>query len=381
MISLYGLATGTYLLVFALASLKKQAWHGKDSENLVNRIAILLPVYKEDDIILDSASRALLLNYDPKCFDVIVIADSLKPSTCVKLETMGCKVVIMDLTPRSKAKALNLALRELPETSYDIALVLDADNYLSHDALIEINNSFNHGAIAVQCKRVAREITTPLENLEAISEAINNNLFRKGHRALGLSAALAGSGMAFDYRFFTEVMRNIHATNGFDKDLEFEILSSGASIEYLENVHVFDEKISSLKVLKNQRIRWFAAQLLNISKGVKFVFKNPSADVIDKWWQMFLLSRLLLFGMMISVSIVSFVAGWIPFAYLTGVASIMIGASLLIAMPRQYFNKSLLPSIIKIPVSFFTLVVSLLSFRRAFKGFIHTPHSSKPKTI
>jgi hypothetical protein len=32
--------------------------------------------------------------------------------------------------------------------------------------------------------------------LDAISEEINNNIYSKGHRAIGMSSRLAGSGMA-----------------------------------------------------------------------------------------------------------------------------------------------------------------------------------------
>ena len=38
--------------------------------------------------------------------------------------------------------------------------------------------------------------------LDAVSEEINNSIFRKGHTRLGFSSGLSGSGMAFEYDLF-----------------------------------------------------------------------------------------------------------------------------------------------------------------------------------
>lgn len=370
-------STAIYLLFFSVASLFGRNTRGVESTGKRNRFAILLPVYKEDEVILESARKALDLHYDKDKFDVIVIADSLHGITREKLKSMGCAVVVMNLTPRSKAKAINLALDQLPKTFYDIALVLDADNYLSSDALIQINSLFNYGAKAIQCQRVAKEITTPISVLDAISEGINNTIFRKGHQTVGLSAALAGSGMAFDYPLFKNVMRRIDATNGFDKDLEFEIISSEVRIEYLETVHVFDEKVSSLEMLKNQRTRWFAAQLINIRKGFYFFSKKPTVDVLDKWFQMWIPSRLLLIGLMVFVTLLSLLFQSQLLTEILITTLILATTALILAAPKKYTNKNFKLILVNLPVSFFTLIISLFSIQKAKKGFIHTPHSTQ----
>ena len=375
-IAAYLITVSSYLLFFAIISFFEKKRKLLTISGKENRFLILLPVYKEDEVILESAWKALNLNYNKTKFNVLVIADSLHGITKVKLKSMGCRVVVMDLKPRSKAKAINLALSQVPDNQYDVALVLDADNYLSQDALIQINSAFNSGADAIQCQRVAKEVTTPVSILDAISEGINNTIFRKGHRVVGLSAALSGSGMAFDYSLFKKVMSRIEATNGFDKDLEFEIISSGIKIEYLESVYVSDEKVASLEVLKNQRTRWFAAQLINIKKGFKFFKRNPSVDLFDKWFQMWIPSRLLLVGFMLFVSLLSFLFQneILTTALIASTACTII--ALILATPRKYATKNLKTILVNLPASFFTLLISLFSIQKAMKGFIHTPHSS-----
>lgn len=373
LIAAYTLTAGVYLLFFAIASFFYKNESAKSGVD--NRIAVMLPVYKADDVVLQSARQALDLRYDKTKFDVIVIADSLHASTMSLLSNMGCIVIRMCLTPRSKAKALNLALKALPD-AYDICVVLDADNYLANDALEQINAAFNHGHYAIQCKRVAKEITSPVSVLDAISEGINNNIFRKGHAAAGLSAALAGSGMAFDYQLFKEAMSEIKATNGFDKDLEFEIISRNIRIAYLDSVEVFDEKVASLDVLQKQRTRWFAAQIINIRKGFRFAKKNPTIDVLDKWWQMFLPSRLLLVVFMYLATAIAFLVSGpvITINFLAAAAATTL--AMILTTPRHYISGRLWSVVLYLPKAVLALCISMLSIHKARKGFIHTPHQA-----
>ena len=79
--------------------------------------------------------------------------------------------------------------------------------------------------------------------LDAISEEINNHIFRKGHRVLGLSSAIIGSGMAFRYNYFKNLMLTVTAVGGFDKEIELKMLKEGRTIEYLDDAVVLDEKV------------------------------------------------------------------------------------------------------------------------------------------
>ena len=75
-----------------------------------------------------------------------------------------------------------------------------------------------------QGHRIAKNVNNSFAILDAISEEINNLIFRKAHRVVGLSSALIGSGMAFDYKIFKKEMKDIKAIGGFDKELEMNFL-------------------------------------------------------------------------------------------------------------------------------------------------------------
>src|SRR3954462_10322309 len=60
---------------------------------LKNRVAVLIPAYKEDGVIVGVATQALKQHYPANRFDVVIVADSLKQVTLDKLRKMPIKVI------------------------------------------------------------------------------------------------------------------------------------------------------------------------------------------------------------------------------------------------------------------------------------------------
>ena len=213
-----------YILIFAFAGkllpdrktvLKKPARPRK--------YAVLIPGYKEDNVICEVAMESLKQDYPKDFFDVVIIADSFLPETIEKLKLLPIKLIEVVFDKSTKSKALNKAMDILGD-NYDVALILDADNIMENDFISKINTAFDNGFQIVQGHRIAKNTNTSFAILDAISEELNNHIFRKGHRALGLSSALIGSGMAFDYLLFKKRMSEINAVGGFDKELELTFL-------------------------------------------------------------------------------------------------------------------------------------------------------------
>ena len=117
---------------------------------------------------------------------------------------------------------------QLYGNNYDVALILDADNVIPYTYLNDINDLYAcSGVEIVQTHRVAKNLNSDMALLDAMSEEINNTIFRLGHAKLGMSAALIGSGMAFRYDLFRDTMANIKAVGGFDRELELTLLYQG----------------------------------------------------------------------------------------------------------------------------------------------------------
>src|SRR5688500_196014 len=89
------------------------------------RIAVLVPAYKEDGIILSTANSLLRLNYPKELYDVYIIADSFQHQTLEKLGALPLHLMEVSFDKSTKTKSLNQAFSQITK-QYDIALICDA---------------------------------------------------------------------------------------------------------------------------------------------------------------------------------------------------------------------------------------------------------------
>jgi cellulose synthase/poly-beta-1,6-N-acetylglucosamine synthase-like glycosyltransferase len=346
------------------------------------KIAVLIPAYKEDRVIVDVARDALLQEYPGHLFDVIVIADSLEPATVARLKEIPVRVIEVSFEQSTKAKALNRAL-EVMDESYGIAVILDADNIMERDFLYKINASFDQGLLAVQGHRTASNLDTSLAVLDGISEEINNHIFRKGHRAVGLSSAIIGSGIAFQYGFFRELMPAIKAIGGFDKEIELKMLKEGHTVGYLGNALVYDEKVRKADAFINQRRRWLSAQFYYLRQDFLQAFKalilHRNVDYFDKALQFLLPPRILLLGAVflsgIVFSLINLIVhtrpGFEILWLILGSFCILIFA---LSIPRSFYTRRNLHALLYVPMGMILMFRSLLKIKGANRQFLHTEH-------
>ncbi|MEN1784055.1 MAG: glycosyltransferase [Bacteroidota bacterium] len=374
-----------YIFVFALAGLfpKKEKQEQLQKQR---RFAVLIPGYKEDNVIVEVARRALEQSYPETLFEVVIIADSFQELTLQKLRKLPVQLVEVAFEKSTKAKALNKAMEVIGD-DYDVALVLDADNVMEFEFLERINAAFNKGYSVVQGHRIAKNTNTPFAILDAISEEINNHIFRKGHRALGLSSALIGSGMAFDYDFFKTTMAEVNAVGGFDKELELKLLRDRNTIGYVHQALVLDEKVQKAEVFANQRKRWLSAQFVYFrrfaSKGLKALLLKGNVDFADKVYQMIAPPRVLLLGLVTLITAVYAVLGtfeisewfWVSLSSWLVVLSLTVIAFLM-AVPRKFYNLSTVKAMFTLPKAFGVMFLSLFKLKGANKKFIHTQHGT-----
>ena len=218
-----------YLFVFSVASRLRVAKQEERREHGMRRIVILIPAYKEDKVIMECVESCLCQDYPSTHYDAVVISDKMSDDTNRTLSSLPIQLEIVHFENSTKAKALNLAMSHLE--GYDIALILDADNTIGPDFLRKINQAaFTDTTVAYQAHRTAKNLNTNLAYLDAVSEEINNSIFRQGHVNLGFSSALIGSGMAFQYDFIKNELAGIHAVGGFDRALELSLFKNNKRI-------------------------------------------------------------------------------------------------------------------------------------------------------
>ena len=131
-----------YVFVFSLAGLFKQPQR-KNIIQKQRRFAVLIPGYKEDNVIVEVARRALEQSYPEALFDVVIIADSFQDITLHKLGNLPIKLVEVSFEKSTKSKALNRAMEVIGD-DYNVALILDADNIMEYDFIEKVNKHLDH---------------------------------------------------------------------------------------------------------------------------------------------------------------------------------------------------------------------------------------------
>ena len=189
-----------------------------DTVDQLRRIAILIPAYKEDAVILGSVQANSQQDYPADRYDLIVIADSFLPKTFQSLSLYPVRVIPVEFEQSTVQKSIAYALNALPENTYDIVLISDADNHMEPDFLKRINQAFGQGWRAVQGHRTANNTNTSVAVFDAMNEEVNNTIFRAGQRALGLSATPIGSGMAYEPTMMKHALNQIQMVGGMIKN-------------------------------------------------------------------------------------------------------------------------------------------------------------------
>ncbi len=375
-----------YIFVYSVAGLFYKQKQKPDVKK-ERKFAVLIPGYKEDAVIVGVAKKATQQDYPKDKFEVIVIADSFKKETLEALRKLPIRVVEVVFEVSKKSKALNKCMEVIGD-DYDIAFVLDADNIMEKDVLKKINAAFDRGFDAVQGHRTAKNLNADFAILDALSEEINNHIFRKGHRVLGISSALIGSGMGLDYALFKRTMATVDSV-GEDKEVELKIIKDNHTIEYVHDAIIYDEKTQESSNFVNQRRRWIAAQLDYFRNyfpdGFIALITNGNFDYFDKVLQMVQPPRILLSGILFILSVLYGIVHFLPYPNLQTYFApgfyewlglfLATALALLFAIPRRFYNKRTFMALLSLPKGFVLMFISLLKIKGATKKFLHTEHS------
>jgi cellulose synthase/poly-beta-1,6-N-acetylglucosamine synthase-like glycosyltransferase len=379
---IYFAANTLYLFVIALCGrlIKGKRFEAQSDKY---RISVLIPCIREDRIILDTAYQAKMHNYPDSRFNVTVIADKLKQETIDKLMQIPIDVLEVDLS--MKSRSLNAALNSRGIKDSDITMILDADNIMAPGCLEEVNAAFHAGIQAIQCHRTAKNKNTDVALLDAMSEEININLFRRGPAVVGLSASPLGSGMAFK----TDLIREIFSTKeilenpGEDREIDMQLMQRKIKMEFLDNTLVYDEKVSSARVFEKQRVRWLEAQVNHVRRFFDADMKKAQKTFLfyNKFFQNLLLPRVL------TLVVFCILAGtlliqWLfhlpllqpmPIIWISMMALYFF--TLFISIPGSFYKLQTVRAFSRLPLLMFSMIRAVTQMKKKRTEFIHTPKS------
>ena len=368
-----------YVAFFAIISLfydkeDNIAMHAAAISNRMSRFLILFPAYKEDQVITHAVEQFLLQDYPKDHYQLVVISDHMQLETNDYLQKLPITLLTPTFEKSSKAKALQYAINEV-KGDFDNVVILDADNVVRPNFLSQLNILCSIYD-AIQCHRCAKNANNDVAVLDGASEEINNTIFRKAHNRLGLSSALIGSGMCFNYDLFKENVFRL-STAGEDREMEALLLSQKVFIKYAPDIHVFDEKVSNQDNFQRQRMRWMTAQvqsLLSQLPQIPNAIIHGNLNFIDKTIQQALIPRSILIVLLAGLSIlITLIAPywcekwWILFT--------LLAFSLLIAIPKEIRLNSF-KKVLAIPGLVLRMLKNILHIDHKNTDFIHTEHNT-----
>jgi cellulose synthase/poly-beta-1,6-N-acetylglucosamine synthase-like glycosyltransferase len=335
--------------------------------------AVIVTAYEQTNTLNQAVASLLRLKY--KRFLIYVVADNCDVSN---LRYEDDRVIL--LRPESVLKSntrSHLYAMERFKRAHECVTIIDSDNVVEANYLTALNKCFEQGYKAVQGVRKAKNLDTVYACVDAIQDIYYHFYDREILYALGSSATLAGSGMAFEsdlYRSYLQ--RNDVKGAGFDKVLQIDIVQSGKRIAFTKHAIVYDEKTSKPDQLVKQRARWFNTWFQYA--GLGFGLLSKSLRRLD--WNAFLFALMFvrppLFLLVVSGFVLMvanlFFSPILFFFWIT--AFFLFVMALILALVHVRAEKKIYQALGGIPLFVFYQLLSLLKVKKANQISVATQH-------
>ena len=364
--------TVLYLGVFAITSLFVRHSETPKAKKQ-NRFIVLIPSYKGGKNLEMTVKSILGQSYTQRQFDVTVIADHEDEMTMFHLAQQPITLLTPNFERQSRIKSLQLAINNLPQFKiYDAVVILEAGDVVETEFLEQVNDAYEAaGTKAIQTHKLSLNRDSTPARLSAIFEEINNSIFRRGHISVGLSAALASSGMAFEFNWFKDYIQTAKA-NWSDKELEALLTRQHIYVDYFDKIEVYNEKARQAEDFNRQHLSWIWTQIRTIIRNIHYL---PSAiakrhyDLIDKLLQWLLIPRIIMMAVIIMMGIL------VPFIYMSAALKwwALFAFVLLffaIATPNYLVDEKWDSTFFKMPFVFISPILNKFEWGKRFNKMI-----------
>ena len=364
--------TVLYLGVFAITSLFVRHSETPKAKKQ-NRFIVLIPSYKGGKNLEMTVKSILGQSYTQRQFDVTVIADHEDEMTMFHLAQQPITLLTPNFERQSRIKSLQLAINNLPQFKiYDVVVILEAGDVVETEFLEQVNDAYEAaGTKAIQTHKVSLNRDSIPARLSAIFEEINNSIFRRGHISVGLSAALASSGMAFEFNWFKDYIQTAKA-NWSDKELEALLTRQHIYVDYFDKIEVYNEKARQAEDFNRQHLSWIWTQFRTIIRNIHYL---PSAiakrhyDLIDKLLQWLLIPRIIMMAVIIMMGVL------VPFIYMSAALKwwALFAFVLLffaIATPNYLVDEKWDSTFFKMPFVFISPILNKFEWGKRFNKMI-----------
>ncbi len=269
--------------------------HKKASAGFNPRVAVLVPAYNEEKVIVRTIRSVLNSDFSAS-LRVIVIDDGSKDRTAdvareaYAAEIAAGHVTVLEKPNGGKAAALNYALNFVDEEFY---VGIDADTLIAADAVSKLIPHFEDsriGAVAGNAKVGNRvNLWTRWQALEYIT---SQNFERRALDLFHVVTVVPGAIGAWRTEPVKKARGYPENTVAEDADLTMSLLEQGLRVDYEDRALAFTEAPIDAKGLMRQRFRWSFGTL-------QAVWKHRAAFTKNAAMGFFALPNILVFQMLL----------------------------------------------------------------------------------
>lgn len=367
---LFGLyfLTVAYLFFFSIASTfnKKRDY---PECSFRRRFALFIFVEHRGVGFFDTLNLFIEQDYPRDCYDLIVVFNPVSQAIYDDFSQYPVKRILTDNNHYTKAEAIRFAVNHFSKDNYDTAIIMNDISIVPPRFITEINNALAlHPHSVLQVHRSAYHLDTDIALFGAVSEEINNSIFRRGHVNVGLSSGLTGSGMVINFAWLKS---NIDSIQGLDleKGLEMLLLEQYVFIDYLEQIDFKEMKVAEVEEFSVQRRTWISNQAKSVKR---MLAKLPTAivqgnyDYCNKIFQWLLPSRIFLVGTLVMIVGLLMVIAW-GMALKWIVLFLILVISFSIALPDNYIDARFIKAVRSVPFLFIVMIYDRITRKSILK--------------
>ena len=232
----------------------------------LNKFALIIPARNEGNVVIKLFESINAQNYPKDKYDIyFIVSDKNDNNIKLAKEMLNNPNVLVLENQHRKAEALDYCFKTILKSGikYDDFIVIDADNILTPDFLLEMNNATVSGAdVIVPRKRVKNWESSDkskrnlISNCSGLTYVTVDAMGNKGKCLKNKILALCGQGMLIKYRVIEDL--GGYPFRGIIEDFEISVenMKKGFKEFYYEHAEIFSEEPIKAKEFNKRRVRW-----------------------------------------------------------------------------------------------------------------------------
>jgi cellulose synthase/poly-beta-1,6-N-acetylglucosamine synthase-like glycosyltransferase len=364
-----------FYAIYLLAGRKIKLIELNSTAHIERDYAIIVTAFEQTTLLPQVVASILKVNYSN--YLIYVVADNCDISD---LNFDSDKVILLkpDTVLASNTKSHFYAINNF-KREHDVLTIIDSDNLVDTKYINELNPFFDAGYEAVQGVRAAKNLDTTYACLDAARDIYYHYYDGKILFAIGSSATLTGSGMAFRVSLYKHCLEKLNIEGaGFDKVLQAEIVKRDIRIAFAEHAIVYDQKTAHADQLVNQRARWINTWFKYFALGFNILSRSIKNLSINQFLFGIVIIRPPLFLFIIASLVCCFIdLFFFPAQSIIWLIAIGIFIfSFYLSLSKGNTDSRIYRSLINIPNFVYLQLISLIYARGANKRSVATKHHS-----